>query len=232
MQTFSALLPFCAEYSPVTGELPHKGQWRGALMFSLICARMNGWANNGDAGDLKRHLAHYDVIVMDQCKYHGCWCPNHCVATSSVTVLSRLKDRESFALCMERFSMMTSWNGNIFRVTGPLCGEFTGPGEFPSRRPVTRSFDVFFDRRMFKRLSKQPWGWWFETSSWSLWRHCHGDLCYHVRHDMTKWYEMLIPTDQCLSSCQHVNIMRTRWNGRHFAVSIFKLIFSYDDCFL
>ena len=41
--------------------------------------------------------------------------------------------------------MMTSSNGNIFRVTGPLCGEFTGTGEFPTQRPVTRSFDTFFD---------------------------------------------------------------------------------------
>ena len=54
----------------------------------------------------------------------------------------------------------------------PLCGEITGPGEFPTQRPVTRSFDVFFDLRLNKRLSKQPWGWWFETLSWSLWRHC------------------------------------------------------------
>ena len=65
----------------------------------------------------------------------------------------------------------TSSNGNIFRVTGPLCGEFTGPGEFPTQRPVTHSFGVFFDLRLNKRLSKQPWGWWFETPSWSLWRH-------------------------------------------------------------
>ena len=70
-------------------------------------------------------------------------------------------------------SMMTSSNGNIFRVTGPLCGEFTGPGEFPTQRPVTRSFDVFFDLRLNMRLSKQPWSWWFETLSWSLWRHCN-----------------------------------------------------------
>ena len=61
--------------------------------------------------------------------------------------------------------MMMSSNGNIFRVTGPLCGEFTGPGEFPTQRPVTRSFDVFFDLRLNKQLSKQPWGWWFETPS-------------------------------------------------------------------
>ena len=43
---------------------------------------------------------------------------------------------------------MTSSNGNTFRVTGPLCGEFTGPGEFPAQRPVTRGFDVFFDLRL------------------------------------------------------------------------------------
>ena len=43
---------------------PHKGQWRGALMFSLICVGTNGWVNNRDAGDLRRHCAHYDVTVM------------------------------------------------------------------------------------------------------------------------------------------------------------------------
>ena len=69
--------------------------------------------------------------------------------------------------------MMTSSNGNIFRVTRHLCGEFTGPGEFPTQRPGTRSFDVFFDLRLNKRLSKPLWGWWFETPSWSLWRQCN-----------------------------------------------------------
>ena len=48
--------------SPVNS--PHKGQWRGALMFSLICAWINGWVNNREAGDLSRHHAHYDVIAM------------------------------------------------------------------------------------------------------------------------------------------------------------------------
>ena len=43
---------------------PHKGQWRGALMFSLICVWTSDWVNNGKAGDLRRHHAHYDVIVM------------------------------------------------------------------------------------------------------------------------------------------------------------------------
>ena len=48
--------------SPVNS--PHKGQWRGALMFSLICAWITGWVNNREAVDLRRHHAHYDVIVM------------------------------------------------------------------------------------------------------------------------------------------------------------------------
>ena len=48
--------------SPVNS--PHKGQWRGALMFPLICVWINGWVNNREAGDLRRHGAHYDVIVM------------------------------------------------------------------------------------------------------------------------------------------------------------------------
>ena len=59
--------------------------------------------------------------------------------------------------------VVTSSNGNIFRVTGYLCGEFTG--EFPSQRPVTQSFDVFFYLRLNKRLSKQSRRWWFETPS-------------------------------------------------------------------
>ena len=44
-------------------------------------------------------------------------------------------------------------------------------GEFPPQRPVTRSFFVYFDLRPDKRLSKQSWGWWFETLPHSLWRH-------------------------------------------------------------
>ena len=57
---------------------PHKGQWRGALMFSLICVWINGWENNREAGYLGRHRAHYDVIAMcwlhhkPTCPYYGC----------------------------------------------------------------------------------------------------------------------------------------------------------------
>ena len=60
METFSALLALCVGNSPVNS--PHKGQWRRALMYSLICAWINGWVNNREAGDLRRNRAHYDVI--------------------------------------------------------------------------------------------------------------------------------------------------------------------------
>ena len=48
---------------------PHKGQWHGALMFPLICTRINGWVNNGEAGDMRRYGAHYDVTVMKSCHW-------------------------------------------------------------------------------------------------------------------------------------------------------------------
>ena len=59
--------------------------------------------------------------------------------------------------------------------------------EFPPQRPVTRSFDVFFDLRLNKRLSKQSWGWWSETPSRSSWRHCngYGPVSYHSKTQQT-----------------------------------------------
>ena len=61
---FAHCWPFVQEIrrSPVSS--PHKGQWGGALVFSFICAWINGWVKNREAGDLRRHYAHYDVIVM------------------------------------------------------------------------------------------------------------------------------------------------------------------------
>ena len=58
--------------SPVNS--PHKGQWRGALMFSLICVWINDWVNNGEAGDLRRYRIHYDVTVMIILSLPA-WCP-------------------------------------------------------------------------------------------------------------------------------------------------------------
>ena len=61
------------------------------------------------------------------------------------------------------------------RLLAICAGNSLASGEFPAQRPVTRSFDVFF-LCLNKRLRKQSWGWWFETLSRLLWRHCNISL--------------------------------------------------------
>ena len=72
-------------------------------------------------------------------------------------------------------TMMTSSSGNIFRVSGPLCGESTGHRWIPRTKASDVELWYLFYLRLNKRLSKQLWRWWFETLSCSLWRHCNDD---------------------------------------------------------
>ena len=80
MEPFSALLVLCEENPPV--DSPNKGQWRGALMFSLICAWTKRSANNRDAGDLRRHRHHYDVTVMKTVNDDDCYGTRASVSTA------------------------------------------------------------------------------------------------------------------------------------------------------
>ena len=100
-------------------------------------------------------------------------CYNRCVY--SVSGLSRLQTPQlhlSGDMCSSRnHDDIIKWKH--FPCNWPFEWEFTGPRWIPAQRPVTRSFDVFFDLHRNKWQSKQWWGWWFETSSSSLWRHCN-----------------------------------------------------------
>ena len=87
--------------------------------------------------------------------------------------------------------MMTSSNGNISALLALCAGNSPVTGEFPSPRPVTGSFDIFFDLRLNKRLRKQSWGWWFETTSRLIWRHRY-DVCLYQQNHQTTWIEMII----------------------------------------
>ena len=89
-----------------------------------------------------------------------------------------------------------------------ICaGNSPVPGEFPTQRPVTRIFDVFFDLRLNKRLSKQPWGWRFETLSRPLW--CYRNATNSCKHMDTysamwplyayTWPELPMPEYRCVS---------------------------------
>ena len=64
MENFSPLLAICAGNSPVPGEFPTQRPVTRAVIFSLIYVWINGWVKNGEAGDLGRFRAHYDVTVM------------------------------------------------------------------------------------------------------------------------------------------------------------------------
>ena len=102
-------------------------------------------------------------------------------------------------------SMMTSSNGSIFHVTGNLCGEFIGLRWIPRTKASDAELWCFIDLCLNKRLRKQSWGWWFETLSRPLWRHCNGDKMlwclvmvtnskmfwesYDI-HAHNQWYEM------------------------------------------
>ena len=178
--------------SPVNS--PHKGQWRGALKFSLICTRINGWVNYGEVGDLRRHRAYYDVTVMychtgdvrDQClsthdidlllswtiriRFILLWnyvCDSIAIDyVLNITILVRVtlvvlgysgklgqhptttkhnKTSTWLRHQMETFSVLLDFRAGNSPVTD----------EFPTQRPVTRSFDIFFDLRLIKLLSKQ-----------------------------------------------------------------------------
>ena len=81
-----------------------------------------------------------------------------------------------------------------------LCaGNSPVTGEFPAQRPVTRSFDVFFDLRIIKRLSKYSQDWWFETLSRPLWRHCNGHMVSPGKKELTrkKPKNMTKPNNKC-----------------------------------
>ena len=108
--------------------------------------------------------------------------------------------------------MMTSSNGNIFRLTGHFCGEFIDPRWIPAQRPVTQSFDVFFDLRLSKCLSKQSWGWSFKTQSRPLWRHRNETILRQCFHYFNQWWS---------NWPAHINLERT-----------FHIIYHDADCLM
>ena len=88
----------------------------------------------------------------------------------------------------------------IFSALLAICaGNSPVPGEFPAQRPVTRSFDVFLDLRLKKRLSKQSWGWWFETLSRPLWRH-RNEICLPAGSRGTSC-PSVAPCRACVTTC-------------------------------
>ena len=115
--------------------------------------------------------------------------------------------------------MMASSNGNIFRVTGHLCEEFTGHRWIPRPHKGQWRGALMFSL-IYKRLCKQWWGWWFETPSCPSWRHSDGQ----VRVP----YIYMGPAPEGLRIANDFNSSPPRQNGSHFIDDIFKYIFMND----
>ena len=128
--------------------------------------------------------------IIDCVKYEYFCSPWKWFSQTSDVSLQRNDMKSKYALCFFEIFITTTieimiqccnertpipwWRHQMktFSAFLVICaGNSPVPGEFPTQRPVTRSFDVFFDLRLNKRLSKQPWVWWFETLSCPLWRH-------------------------------------------------------------
>ena len=83
-----------------------------------------------------------------------------------------------------RLDRLSAWRRHQMETFSALLAICAGnspvTGEFPAQRPATRSFDAFFHLRLFKRLSKQSWGWWFGAPSRPLWCHCNKSWIFTV----------------------------------------------------
>ena len=75
--------------------------------------------------------------------------------------------------CSQKSTWWRHQMGTFSALLAICAGNSPAPGEFPAQKPVTRSFEVFFDLCLNKRLSKQSWEWWFETLPRPLWRQCN-----------------------------------------------------------
>ena len=107
------------------------------------------------------------------------------------------------------YLMMTSSNKNFFALLALCEGNSPVTGEFPSQRPMTRNFDVFFDLHLNKRLSKQSRRRWFETLSRSLWRQCNVFWIFCRRFPVfcTSKIRWMLVCSKGISSCSLADVL-------------------------
>ena len=187
--SFFAHTACCIWLNVITGTLLHSivFAYKMYCHFHQICSF---WCNFATIMKLRQTmqsliLAFIMWYSFDSDQWSQCFCTLQvvvCIGSRMIdTIFSMLSHAGHKALrvfCSDlgpfiRHSLftMTSSNENGFRVTGHLCGEFTGPRWIPRTKASDAGLWCFFDLRPDKRLSKQSWGWWFETPSHSLWRH-------------------------------------------------------------
>ena len=144
----------------ITGGLPAQWACNPALYHPWISL---GWIAEWGA----------KWVALTLMWHHSCGLVN-CIIGYHAKAISRSNNSALFTPLGGIDLAKSLWRHQLqlFSALLALCvGNSPVTGEFPSQRPVTRSFDIFFDLRLNKQLSKQSWGWWFKTPSRSLWRH-------------------------------------------------------------
>ena len=150
METFSASLAFVRgiHRSPVNS--PHKSQWCGALMFTLSCTWINDWANNREAGDLRRHRAHDDVIVMILQARWWQWLGSSC----PIQLLMQGRPMNSyFTFLSERSMKFNSNNAFAFITITPLWARWR------LKSPASPASIQAFIQAQIKENIKAPCHW-------------------------------------------------------------------------
>ena len=202
METFSALLAICAGNSPVTDEFP--AQRPATLSFDVFFdLRLTKWLSKQwwrwwfetPTRSLWRHCNGNQVVRYNTSQQNK--------ELISVLNLKLLQIKIGQPLCvhgatsnghtsqqlpqLRKSQQRESWWRHQMETFSALLAICAVSGEFPTQRPVTRSFDVFSDLRLNKRLSKQWWCWWFETLSRPLWRH-RSDWQFPKSYIQSPWY--------------------------------------------
>ena len=139
-----------------------------------------------------------DVIKNIPCRkyFKRSLCEKNCTGIQWIIfiILIWLGDATSFhnmPLLVIRFAWWRHQMETYSALLALCAGNSPVPGEFPAQRPVTRSFDIYFDLRPNKRLSKQSWGWWLETLSCSLLRHCNGNQWWRYSWALTHLFAVI-----------------------------------------
>ena len=145
----------------------NKDQWRGVLMFSLICARTNGWANNGDAGDLRRHRAHYDVIYISTS--HQWYNNSNAAHNTAVCILNTLRPRQNSSHFAAYILKCILFNQKV-RISIEMPVKFVPKGSHYNNKPsllqiiahnrrqiITRTIDGLSYWRIYASLGLNEW---------------------------------------------------------------------------
>ena len=177
---------------PILGQChsSHGLLWK-MLLFRYTIIYIQGYTN-GPLSILHKQYTSYSCQVKSPatCQRYGHWYRLDIdpMLSSQIDVSSMsIQASSSFGRVSRYWTKCTNWHciflgqhhddiiKETFSALLAICctGNSLVVGEFPAQRPVTRSFDVSFDLRLNKQLSKQSRGWWFETPSRPLWRHCN-----------------------------------------------------------